>query len=171
MEALNSSFYHHGYPVGINEVEKIGLPVKNASKIKNKDENGNTLENLIWMVWKDIESEMQCSKSFDPMEIVLNDKDTSDYLNNIPVIANLPVNIPDDIKQPIMKQILNQILKQVQIKTIKPIEYETFNATLESCRCMSMFKTQGKITAIRLPSSEITINTIKISDGWVFNKV
>jgi hypothetical protein len=52
-EALNKSFYHHGYPLGRTEAATIGLPV--AAK------NVET-EALIWQVWQDVESEMQCNK-------------------------------------------------------------------------------------------------------------
>lgn len=51
-EALNRSFYHHGYPLSTSEAKKIGLPVIAASE---------ELEQLLWNVWQDVENEMACN--------------------------------------------------------------------------------------------------------------
>ena len=54
-EALNKSYFHHRYPLGRTESKEIGLPVKEPDEV---------LKKLMWNVWEDIESEMQCNKPF-----------------------------------------------------------------------------------------------------------
>ena len=52
-EALNTSFYHHGYPLGRKEALEIGLPIINGNE---------EVEDMMWKIWIDFESEMECNK-------------------------------------------------------------------------------------------------------------
>jgi len=153
-EALNRSFYHHGYPLGMIEAKKIGLPVEPPS---------SELEQYLWDVWQDIEIEMECNKPFDPIEIVLNDKDASSIIGSVPQVQ-IPVNLPPDLLQ----QAYNNILNQLRIVNVPPVDYTLFQATLESTRCKSEFRTRGKINAVRLPNMNIAVNIVRISSGWSY---
>jgi hypothetical protein len=126
-ETLNRSFFHHGYPVGRREAKQIGLPV-----VKPNDE----LEELMWQVWEDFEEEMECDKPFDPLHIVLSDERTSRLLGPVPQVQ-LPANLPPQVIQ----QAINQILQQVAIVQVEPIDYELFQASIESTKCKSEFRT------------------------------
>ncbi len=151
-ESLNTSFYHHGYPVGRNEAKKIGLPVVYPE---------NELETLLWKVWEDIEDEMDCNKPFNPLEVVLSDKAVSPLLDTVSQ-AIIPANLPPQFAQ----QAMQSILSKINIITVPKIEYELFQATIESIRCKSDCRTKLLINAIRLPDMNINITTNFVSMGW-----
>lgn len=155
-EALNSSFYHHGYPLGPKEVERIGLPVSRPD---------TELENLLWQVWANVEEEMECSRPFVPLQIVLNDPATAALLGPVPQ-AQIPANLPP----PIMQQVLNQILASVNIVNVPPIDYEILQATLESPRCRSQFRTKLKLAATRMPDLNIAVSVLPLSGGWFYEE-
>jgi len=154
-EALNRSFYHHGYPLGMKEAKKIGLPIK-APSIE--------LEKLLWDVWSDIELEMECNNPFDPISVVLSNNDISSILNFSHQIQ-IPNNLPPDVLQ----QIYNNILQQIRIINVPAVDHTLFQATLESLRCKSEFKTKVKINAVRLPDMNIAVNTVQVSARWEFS--
>ena len=156
VEALNKSFYHHGYPVGRKEAKEIGLPVTDPDE---------ELEKLMWAIWKDVEEEMSCNEPFDPLAIVLSDPEVSKLIGTIPQVQ-LPPNLPPQL----LEQAFNAILRQVGIVEIKPVDYEMLSALVESVRCKSEYKVKGKISAVRLPDMTIKINTVKTEYGWKFYK-
>lgn len=153
-ETLNKSFYHHGYPLGRSEAKKIGLPIINPP---------DDLQNLLWQVFESFETEMKFNEPFDPLKIVLNDANTAALLAPSQQIQ-LPANLPPEIVQSVYQQILSQI----RVVEIPPIDYEIFNASLESIACRSEFKTNGKIYSNKLPDNNIAVNVIPTSSGWKF---
>ncbi len=153
-ESLNKSFYHHGYPLGRKEAKEIGLSV-----VEPKEE----LELLMWEIWQKVEEEMECNKPFDPLEIVLSDKKTSDLIAPVP-----QVQIPSNLPQSVLQQAINQILQQIQVVPVEPIDYELFLASIEGVRCRSEFRVKGKISAVRLPDMNIAVNVMKTAGGWKF---
>lgn len=155
-EALNKSFYNHGYPVGRSEAKSIGLSIIEPEPL---------LENLMWKIWENIETELECNKPFNPLEIIFNHQETASLLAPVPQIQ-LPTNLPPQIAQ----QAYNAILQQIQVISINPLDYEVTNATLESARCRSKFITKGKINAVRKPDMNIAVNIITTSCGWVFSE-
>ena len=155
-EALNRSFYHHGYPLGMNEAKKIGLPVTSPSE---------DIEQTLWQIWQDIEEEMECNRPFNPVEVVLQSKEASTLLGPVPQIQ-LPVNLPPQV----MEQAFNNILQQIKIVQVPPVDYNLFQATLESIWCKSEFRTSGKINAMRLPNMNIAVSVVQVSSGWTFAK-
>ena len=155
-ESLNKSFYHHGYSVGRKEALEIGLPV-------HSDDNPeiHEIEDLIWRIWIDIEAEMECNHSFNPFEIVMTDPTLSAQLRPVPQVQ-LPANLPPQLLQ----NVLNQVLQQIQTISTLPVEYELFQATLESIRDRSEYRTHGFINAIRLPDMKIKINVTPTLSNW-----
>mgnify|MGYP000861562414 CR=1 FL=1 len=153
-ETLNKSFYHHGYPLGRTEAKKIGLPIVNPK---------GDLESLLWQVFESFESEMKFNEPFDPLKIVLNDATSAALLAPAQQIQ-LPANLPSEILQEVYKQ----VLQQIKVVQIPPISYEIFNASLESSRCRSEFKTIGKIFANKLPDNNIAVNVLPTSSAWNF---
>lgn len=156
VESLNKSFYHHGYPVGRTEAKQIGLPVEDPAE---------NLENLMWEIWQSIEDEMQCNKPLNPLEIVFDDENAAKKLSPIQQIQ-LPANLPPQLVQ----NIYGQVLQQIQVISIDPINYEVFNATLESIRCKSQFRSKNLINAARLPDMNIKFNAFPLSQGWYFEE-
>lgn len=154
VESLNKSFYHHGYPVGRTEAQQMGLP------IEIPDEN---LENLMWQIWQNIEDEMQCNNPLNPLEIIFNNQDIAKKLSPVQQIQ-IPVNLP----QQLMESAYRQILQQISVISIEPISYEIFNATLESKRCKSQFRSKIIINATRMPDMSINPKVFPLSQGWIF---
>lgn len=151
-DALNKSFYHHGYPVGRTEAKEIGLPV-----IDSPDD----IEDLIWSVWKDIEDEMSCKEPFSPFEIVMNDPSLSKHLAPVQQIE-VPANLPPQL----LSQICQQHLQQVKVVSLPTINYEIFQVTLESTRIRSEYRSVRLISGVRMPDLNININVAPISQGW-----
>lgn len=155
-EALNRSFYHHGYPLSFSEAKRIGLPVNPTSE---------ELGDAIWAVWENIEEEMNINSPFDPLQVAFSNSDVSKLLDMVPQVQ-IPANLPPQL----MQQAFNQVLQQIKVEMIPPVDYELFQATVESLRGRSEFRTKGKITAVRLPDMNIAVNTVRTSTGWTFEK-
>ena len=155
-EALNRSFYHHGYPLGKSEAKKIGLPV-----VASPDGT----EELLWQIWQDIEAEMECNVPFNPVEVVLKNNAASPLTAPVPQVQ-LPTNLPPQILQ----QAYNNILQQIQVVQVPPVDYNLFQATIECIWCKSEFRTTGKINATRLPDMNIAVSVVQVTSGWSFTK-
>lgn len=155
-EEFNTSFYHHGYPLSKKEAISIGLPVKELDK---------NLEELMWNLWLDYELEMECSHPFNALEKVFEDIEARKILEPVQQIQ-LPSNVPPQIAQ----QIIESIVRQISIVSVKPVKYELFNAALESIRCISHFKTNGIINAVRNPDLSISVAVAPIKGQWIFEK-
>lgn len=65
-EAINTKFFHHGYPVSKSEAKDIGLPIA---------DDDVEVESLMWDIWRDIEADMQLRQPFSPVK-VLHDEPT-----------------------------------------------------------------------------------------------
>lgn len=154
-QALNRSYFHHGYPVGRKEAKTIGLPVS---------EPDSKLEGLIWEAWVDIEEEMECARPFDPLAVVLSNPTTADTLLTMPQVQ-LPPNLPPAILQ----QFIGAVLPQIGIVNVPPTDCELLAATLESTNCRSAFKTRLKIGAVRNADLTIGISVVKSETGWIRN--
>lgn len=152
-EALNRSFYHHGYALGRKEAKEIGLPVKDTDGI----------EDTMWNVWTDIEQEMQCNVPFNPLSLVLSDPHVAPLLEPTPV-AQIPSNLPANLLQAAYQQ----ILQNLQVVSVPAVGYETFIATLESPRCRSEFRASGRIFATKKPDLKIDLNLLQTSAEWQY---
>lgn len=156
-EALNTSFYHHGYPLGRNEAKSIGLPVKEP-----QDDIGK----LMWDIWLNFEAEMECNNPFNPVDVVFQNPNNASLLGTVPQIL-MPANLPPEIKQQAYQQILNNI----SIQPSPAVDYSLFQAGLESVRCKSEFRTNGKINAVRNPDMSIAVSVIPLQQGWFFTAI
>jgi hypothetical protein len=153
-EALNKSFYSHGYPLGRKEAKEIGLSVSDADE---------TIEELLWKIWEDLSNEMECHKPFNPAKVIFDDPELKKILEPVQQVQ-LPPNLPPNILQ----QSFQQIMQQVQIVTVKPVYHEQFNAVVESIGCRSEYKTKCMINAVRRIDLSIAVNVVKMSQGWNF---
>lgn len=155
-EALNKSFYHHGYPLGRTEAFQIGLPVVNPNE---------ALETLLWGVYETFENDMDFNRPFDPLKIVLNSAAGANLLS-----PALQVQLPGNLPQQVLQQAYNQILQQIQVVNNHPVDYENFVASVESYQARSEFRVAGKIFANRLPDMSVAINVMQVSSGWSYIK-
>jgi hypothetical protein len=155
-EALNRSFYHHGYPLGRREAKEIGLPIS--------DPDAN-LESLIWRVWQDFENDMEIRKPFNPTEVVFSNAAAAQALSTIP-----QVQIPNNLPAQALQQIIQQVASTINTINVPPVDYELFQAALESTRGYSHYQTKGKIFAAR--NADLTINgkLVPLEQGWQFTQ-
>lgn len=153
VEALNKSFFHHGYPLHRSEVSQMGLPVKHPPE---------DLQNLMWELWLDYENEMECNSPFDPLFIVLKDPNAAPLLSPVSQVQ-MPANLPPNL----MQQATKQILQQIGIITIPPVDYSVLASSLESTRCHSQARIEGKIFATRRPDMTIAVSVIRYPQKWV----
>lgn len=152
-DVLNKSFFHHGYPVGRKEAKEIGLQVIFA-------EEG--LEALMWQVWEDIESEMECRSPFNPFEIVMADPQLSQAIRPVQQLQ-LPANIPAQMAA----QILQQVMPQIQMLSLPPIEHRMVSAVVESRLLRAEFQSTKLISAVRMPDLNINVTIAPMSQGWI----
>ncbi len=153
-ETLNKSFYHHGYPLGRTEAKKMGLPITNPI---------TEIEDLLWKVYESFETEMKFNEPFDPLKLVLN----SGVAENL-LAPTQQVQIPSNLPPNVLQQVYQQILAQVQVAQIPPIDYDLFQACVETKSCRSDFRTTGKIFSNKLADNNIAINIIPTFSGWKF---
>lgn len=153
-EALNTSFYHHGYPLGRKEAKDIGLPIVNGH---------NQVEDVIWNIWEDYENEMNCNSPFNPLEVIFSNEELANSINFVPQ-ADIPMGLPPQVLQ----EAYNRVLQQLNVRILKPVEHSIFQAALESSRARSEYKTQLKIFAARQPDLKIAFSVESVKQGWNF---
>lgn len=154
-ESLNKSFYHHGYPLSRSEAKIMGLPVTDAKPDEEK---------IIWSIFESFERDMELNVPFDPLMIVLNNEAAKEIIS-----PTLQVNIPNNLPKDLLQNIYSQILQQVKVIEIPPIDYELFQAAVETENNFSSFRTKGKILATKQMDNSISVNVIPTSSRWSFN--
>lgn len=152
-QSLNSSYYHHGYPVGRDEAESIGLNVVRA-------EAAGIAEQM-WGVWQDFSDEMQIEAPFDPIAQIMQDPPTAQRLTTLP---NLP--IPANLPQQAQQQVFQQFLQQVAVVQEPPVGYSLFLAAVESARCRTQLRESGLLNAIRLADLNIQATRVRTEYAW-----
>jgi hypothetical protein len=152
-EALNKSFYHHGYPVGRKEAKDIGLNIIDAPEI---------LEKLIWEVWENMEAEMKCREPFQPHTLILQNPI---FNQNLELCQQhlMPPSVPPSMDPGQSNSTITQGRSFIGNVSV---DYDLFNASIESINLGSEFKTKLRISAICMPDLNININVTQISQGW-----
>jgi hypothetical protein len=153
VEALNKSFYHHGYPINRDEARRNELPVAEDGKAAR-------VESLIWRIWRDIEDEFDFRKPFDPTFVLMQSPLAQQVLSPVPQL-NIPVGVPDHIVQGIFAQVMATAVQQVP-----PVDFALTPVVVESLRRISHYRLRGKVLACRLPNLNIQSNVIFTAKGW-----
>jgi hypothetical protein len=136
-EALNTKFFHHGYPVSRSEAKDIGLPVA-ASNLE--------IESLMWKLWLDIESELQFREPFSPLRVLKEDGACGALF--APVVAAAPPAVAVPVIVPAAK-------------------FRQIAAIMESQRKSSRSIGDGEIFAARLPDLNLKMSVITHREGWI----
>lgn len=152
-KALNSAYYHHGYAVGRTEAKEIGLNIVCPE---------TDLEELMWSIWCDYSSEMQCGREFNPVTAIMENPDAKAKASSIHVV-NLPANVPPQIAQGILANMLQQNL---QISQQTPIEITETIASLESIRKAVAVSTTFSVQYWRDVNMALSVNATTFSKGW-----
>lgn len=152
-EALNSKYFHHGYPVSRNEARTIGLPIAKSDQ---------KLEELMWSIWKDLESELKIRETFVPLELVRADPACQAIFSPVPQLQ-LPVGA--NVAQ---LQILFQMyLQQLAATAVPPTMFDNTLSLVESARKASRFQMSGSIFAARQHDLEMKVQVVQEKVGWV----
>jgi len=152
-QALNISYYHHGYAVGRKEAKEIGLNVIFPEK---------ELEDIMWSIWIDFCVEMKCNQAFDPISEVMNDPKAKQILSQIPVVV-LPANTPAHLGDNIIGQIALQNSKTVQQPSI---ELSLPIAVIESPQMAYVYNNQLNVVYWRDAQMALSFNCTAYSNGW-----
>jgi len=104
---------------------------------------------------------MQSNKPFNPFDVLFENSEAAEILGPIPQLQ-IPANLPPQLIQSLMQQ----VLQQVAIVTVPPVNYELFQAALESTRCKSQYRTKGQLTAMRNVDMSIPVSVSPLKQGW-----
>lgn len=151
-EALNTKFFHHGYPVSRNEAKEIGLKVGKSDV---------ELEELMWSVWQDMATELELRTPFQPLGLLREDPQYKDLFGPVPQVQ-IPANLPPQMLQ----QVFNQVLQQVAMTNLPPKEYQVIHALMESPRLATRFVSEGTILATRTPDLQIKLAVVRHKLCW-----
>jgi len=152
-QALNTSYYHHGYAVGRKEAKQIGLNIVFPDK---------ELEDIMWSIWLDFCEEMKCDQAFDPISEIMNDPTARRILSHVPIVQ-IPVNTPQQIGQSIIGQIAQQNAIIVQQA---PIEIYQTMAAIESLNVAYAYNNCLNAIYWRDANMTLTYNITGYSKGW-----
>ena len=153
VEKLNKSFFSHGHAVSRQEATELGI------KISDRDA---TLEDLIWGVYSDFEEDMKMRELFDPTMIYLKHPDSARLIEPPPVVT-IPGNAPPQVQQ----QIWQQVLANLRTNQGPVIDFELFNAAIESKIYSAKYVTKGKLFGTRMPDLNFLIGKPILSAEWV----
>lgn len=148
-QALNSSFFHHGYAVSREEAKEIGLEVE----VPESD-----IEKILWGIWSDFNEEMKCSQPFDPTAEAIQQSGEPAALCSIPAVQ-VPAGLPVEAAQAIA---LNQIRVTDQATT----RYECVLACIESARSRRVISNRFFTAAWRDAGMNYVSNTTVVPGGW-----
>jgi ATP-dependent protease ClpP protease subunit len=153
-KALNTSYYHHGYPVGRQEAKKLGLDITLPDK---------EIETLMWSIWTDFCDEMKCNQIFDPVVEIMSDSEARKRLSSYSIVS-LPANTPVQVGQDIIGHVSQQIAAQVV--QLQPIEITYPAAAIESLRRAFVYNNMINISYWRDVNMSLSFNWIAYSKGW-----
>lgn len=155
--ALNTSYYHHGYAVSRSEAQNIGLNIVCPD---------SELENLMWSIWCDYSNEMKCGSEFNITSTIMSNPTAADWLNNVKV-ASMPLNIPTQIAQNIFN---NLAINNATVTSNTPIIINELIATIESVRKSVAIHTTFNIVYWREANMALAYNVTAYSEGWKPNE-
>jgi hypothetical protein len=87
-EALNTKYFHHGYPLSRKEAKEIGLPVADSNQ---------ALEDLLWSVWKDLETDLKFREAFVALALLKADAACQALFAPVPQLQ-IPPGASQDIQ-------------------------------------------------------------------------
>lgn len=151
-QALNRSFFHHGYPVSRSEAKEIGLRVATPN---------TEVESVMWSIWLDLEREFNLREPFSPLALLRNDPNCSRLFDPVPLL-NWPANLPPNVAQHVFSQLLPQM-----IVLVSPTRYELLAGVLESSRLATRSITAGWVFATRSPDLQVKVQLLPDTQGWV----
>jgi hypothetical protein len=152
-EALNTKYFHHGYPLSRTEAKEIGLPIAASDQI---------LEDLLWSIWKDLEADLFLREAFVPLALLKKDPACNALYGPVPQLQIPPGAAPN-----VVQMIAQAYLQQHGLATVPPTTFEYTTAVMESLRRGSRARILGSIFASRQHDLEFKIKMAPEQIGWV----
>jgi hypothetical protein len=152
---LNTSF-NHSYAFSRTEAKNIGLNVIYPDK---------ELEDLLWNLWLDYESELKADIPFDLNNEIISDPNVAKIIKNYQTIS-MPVNLPLNMAQGQIQQLVNQN-KLISSNNNTAVTLNLTLGCIESIISAYHFNTNLDITVWRNLDQNIGLNTFQSSKGWI----
>lgn len=150
--SLNSSFYHHGYPVSRSEAKDIGLPIEYPD---------SEVEDLMWRIWQSFNNEMKCSDPFDVRKEIISNQQVKEKLGQYRVLE-IPIDLPNDFKMTIYQNYLNNFQPSIR----EAIQIDNLVGSIESIHSINSFYNMCNITYWRDADAELRFSLETYSTGW-----
>ncbi len=155
-KALNTSYYHHGYAVSRKEALGMGLSIVEPEP---------KLEALMWKLWLNFSTEMNCDKPFDVIKEIMDDPQANAIINTVPIV-NLPANTPQQVAQ----QLITQHAQQTPLTTRSTLKRKFLCASIESTYFAKEVYNNIDILYWRNADMSLGANITSSSSGWVDEK-
>jgi hypothetical protein len=152
-EALNTKYFHHGYPLSRREAKEIGLPVAESNQV---------LEDLLWAIWKDLETDLKFRETFIPLAIMKADPACAALFAPVPQLQ-----IPPGAPQGVTQMIVQAYLQQNGLLVVPPTHFEYTTAVMESLRRCSRARLSGSLFGARQHDLELKVTLAPEQIGWV----
>lgn len=153
VESMSRKFQAHAYPISRSEAIAMQLPVD-----EKRDE---TLENLMWATWLDIEAELEENEPFDIISHLLKSPEASKLLASVPQLdIPSPVNAGSNY-QTSLQDIIDKTTTRVE-----PVDFAVTSVIIDSSRLGYALVTKGKILASRMPDLRIQYSLFAESKAW-----
>jgi hypothetical protein len=152
-EILNKKFYHHGHAVGRTEAKQIGLKIKEEP----------ALEDLMWKVWIDCESELRMREPFNPLAEIMKSPAAANLFAPATCVQ-LPQGLPPQVLGTLLQQ-LSPALQAGQFQT-PWLDCDLCIALMESTRKCSRFMARRRILGIRQADGQVSVTVADAASGW-----
>ena len=154
-EDLNKSFFSHGDAVSRTRARELQL------KVADDDPD---LESLMWEAYLGLESHMDLRRPYDHLRVFLAATEGAEALAPVPPLQ-LPPDTPDQIAQQMWNHVAQQAINRLANPGVE-VHYSMVHAVVESTRRASEFRSEGMISACRMPGGKIQVVPIQHSSGW-----
>jgi hypothetical protein len=151
-EALNTKYFHHGYPLSKKEAQDAGLPVAPAD---------DELESVMWSIWHDIELELKIREPFMAMDLFRQDPNCQAIFAPVPQLSIPPGSSPQE-----QQMIIQMFAHQAAAHQVPPTRFEFVTGVMESLRYASRSLVSGSVFAARQHDLNMRINLVPEKMGW-----
>jgi len=151
-EALNTKYFHHGYPLSRKEASEIGLTIATVD---------TDVEKLMWSIWQDIEVELKLREPFNVMDLFRQDPACQALFAPVPQMS-----IPPGVSQQAFQMLLQMYSQQAAAHQVPPTRFEFVTGIMESARHVSRSRASGSVFAGRQPDLDIRWRMVPEKVGW-----
>lgn len=159
-ESLGKKYFHHGYPLGRQEAQKMGLKIA--------QETPSDVLSLMWDIWLDIEQELDARVPFNPINVLRGNPGCAPLFDTNSPIVNLPLGLMAQLPQQTVAQLAQAIIGQIPnlVTPIPPAPFKVLSSIMESCRRASHVVLEGLVYGTRTPDTRILFSLVQTAEEW-----